>query len=317
MFTNLFSFFKKVKKRLFYIFLYNPRKKLFRKLSYHSLNRNPSFLRITSTPYVSGDTFRAYADHIFDETRTINPKRIKKGDTVFLKTELKEIFFSEFHRKIPNKYILISHNSDISISKNDLTFIDHNIIHWFAMKLNVEMNEKISPLPSGLENYRYLSNGIVGNFDKAYKLNQKIEKSNNILCSFNASTNKTEREPLLEIAKTNEKIDIRNFSDNKDYLNNLSTYKYNLCPEGNDFESHRIWETLFFNNYPIVKHNLVNLNFVNLGIPLIMVKSWDSLNDENIYETLNKNMHNEKSDSRQFVHFEFWKNLIESKKSFI
>ena len=48
-----------------------------------------------------------------------------------------------------------------------------------------------------------------------------------------------------------------------------------------------------------------------------MVKSWDFLNDENIYETLNKNMHNKKSDSRQFVHFEFWKNLIESKKSFI
>ena len=44
------------------------------------------------------------------------------------------------------------------------------------MKLNVEMNEKISPLPSGLENYRYFSNGIVRNFDKAYKLNQKIEK---------------------------------------------------------------------------------------------------------------------------------------------
>ena len=43
------------------------------------------------------------------------------------------------------------------------------------MKLNVEMNEKISPLPSGLENYRYFSNGIVRNFDKAYKLNQKLK----------------------------------------------------------------------------------------------------------------------------------------------
>ena len=89
MLTNLFSFFKKVKKRLFYILFLNRKNKLFRKLSYHSVNRNPSFLRFTSTPYISGDTFRAYADHIFDETRSINPKKIKKGDTIFLKTELK------------------------------------------------------------------------------------------------------------------------------------------------------------------------------------------------------------------------------------
>tara|TARA_B100001057_G_C22747064_1_gene910180 strand:- start:80 stop:1033 length:954 start_codon:yes stop_codon:yes gene_type:complete len=316
-FTNLFSFFKKVKKRLFYIFFLNRKNKLFRKLSYHSVNQNPSFLRITSTPYISGDTFRAYADHIFDETRSINPKKIKKGDTIFLKTELKEIFFSEFHIKIPNKYILISHNSDTCINKNDLNFIDQKIIHWFAMKLNVAMNKKISPLPSGLENYRYLNNGIVRNFNKAYKVNNNIEKSNRILCSFNVSTNKSEREPLMEIAKVSENIDIKNFSDNSEYLNNLSNYRYNLCPEGNNFESHRIWETLFFNNYPVVKNNSVNLNFVNLGVPLIMLNSWESLKTENIYQTLNKNIPISESDPRQFVYFEFWKHLIESKKNFI
>ena len=43
-----------------------------------------------------------------------------------------------------------------------------------------------------------------------------------------------------------------------------------------------------------------------------MVKSWDFLNDENILKHL-INMHN-KVGFRQFVHFEFWKNLIESKR---
>jgi len=315
-YKNFLIFLRKVFKRLYYIFYNNPKKNFFRKLSFHSLNNNPSFLRISSSPYVSGDTFRNYSDHVFDETRSINPKKVKNGDTVFLKTELKEIFFSEFHRKISARYILISHNSDISIERNDLNYIDENLIHWFAMKLNVKMNNKISPLPSGLENYRYLNNGIIKNFENAYNRNLNKPKTSNVLCSFNVSTNKAERVPLVEVAKSNKIIHIKKFNNNMDYLNNLSNYRYNLCPEGNNYESHRLWETLFFENIPIVKNNLVNLNFVNLGIPMVMVEDWKELNSESIKDTLKTNIYNSKSEPRSFVLFEFWKNKIELKKKF-
>ena len=97
-------FFKKVLKRAYYNFLFNPKKKIIRKLSHYSIYTNPSFLRISSKPYISGDTFRNYSDHIFDETRSIVPKKVKKGDIVFLKTELKDIFFSEYHKKIKYPY---------------------------------------------------------------------------------------------------------------------------------------------------------------------------------------------------------------------
>ena len=120
--------------------------------------------RPTSYPFVSGDSFRKKADHVFDEGKTLNPSKVKKNDIVFLKTELKEIFFNYYHKNISNKYILVCHNSDDSFNESDFRFIDTKIIHCFAQKLNMPMNDLISPIPSGLENKRFRNNGKVKNF---------------------------------------------------------------------------------------------------------------------------------------------------------
>ena len=71
--------------------------------------------RLSSEPYISGDTFRKYSDFIFDETQRFDPEAVKKGDIIFLATggehDLK-VFFTEFHPKIKYPYILITHNGD-------------------------------------------------------------------------------------------------------------------------------------------------------------------------------------------------------------
>ena len=113
------------------------------------------------------------------------------------------------------------------------------------MKLNAEANNRISPIPSGLENARFRVNGKVKNFIN-------ISKGNNHL-SFNKSKKYfvhltkiqiLKRHPLLKIAEAHGG-DILRFENRVEYLNTLSNYKYNLCPEGNNYESHRIWETLY------------------------------------------------------------------------
>ncbi len=285
----------------------------FRRLT---INKYPNLHRPSSEPYLSGDTLRKMADHIFDETKTLNPKMVNTNDIVFLKTELKEIYFNHYHKDIKSRYLLISHNSDFSINKEDLQYLDNKIIHWFAMKLNVEMNENISPIPSGLENSRFMMNGKVSNFNKTlnndkFNLDSKREK---IFCSFNEHTNYEERHPLMKIIQDRKDIDIKKFDRSIDYLSELSKYKYNLCPEGNNFESHRIWESLLFRSTPIVLNNYVNQNFYNLGVPLILINNWDILNDLTMDDLNNMNKENEKKDYEKFVSFDFWKKLILSKR---
>ena len=148
------------------------------------------------------------------------------------------------------------------------------------------------------------------------KINQ-LEKTNKILSSFNVSTNRDEREPLVHISKDIKDIEAKHFNNNLEYLKNLSKYKYNLCPEGNGFESHRLWETLFFENIPIVKNNLVNQNFLNLGVPFVMLNNWEDLISNNLFLVLEKSFFNKDSNPRDFLSFNFWKERIEIQRSLI
>tara|TARA_A100001015_G_scaffold269531_1_gene321284 strand:+ start:4199 stop:5077 length:879 start_codon:yes stop_codon:yes gene_type:complete len=284
------------------------------KLRTLSTDRYPGIFRPSSFPFLTGDSLRNLCDHVFDETQSFEPLEVKENDIVFLKTDLKEIYFNYYHQSIKSKYILVTHNSDISIEKEDLGFLDDKIKHWFAAKLNVLALKKLTALPYGLENRRWLKNGLVKNFKS--ELSKNINKNERILCSFNANTNLMERAPLVDIARNKQEIiDIRNFSESKTYIKELSNYSFNLCPEGNNFESHRIWESLIFKTTPIVINNIVNQNFYNMGIPLIMLDNWNDLSNLDINDLKRINARNLEKNYEIFVNLNFWKSQIISAKS--
>ena len=284
------------------------------KLRTLSIDRYPGIFRPSSYPFLTGDSLRNLCDHVFDETQSFKPLEVKENDIVFLKTDLKEIYFDHYHQSIKSKYILVTHNSDISIEKEDLSFLDDKIKHWFAAKLNVLASNKLTALPYGLENRRWLKNGLVKNFKS--ELSKNINKNERILCSFNPNTNLMERAPLVDIARNKQEIiDIRNFSKSKTYINELSNYSFNLCPEGNNFESHRIWESLIFKTTPIVINNVVNQNFYNMGIPLIMLDNWNDLSNLDINDLKRINEENLEKNYEIFVNLNFWKSQIISAKS--
>ncbi len=284
------------------------------KLRTLSIDRYPGIFRPSSSPFLTGDSIRNYCDHIFDETSSFNPLDVKENDIIFLKTDLKNIYFKYYHPSIRSKYILITHNSDISIEKEDLVYLDNKIKHWFATKLNVLASNNLSALPYGLENRRWLKNGLVKNYKRI--LTVPTKKNNRILCSFNPDTNLVERAPLMNIAKHKKDIiDINNFAESNTYLKELSNYSFNLCPEGNNYESHRIWESLIFKTTPIVTNNIVNQNFYNMGIPLIILDSWNDLINLTINDLHKINKKNLNKNYEIFVDLNFWKSQIQLAKS--
>lgn len=284
------------------------------KLRTLSIDRYPGIFRPSSSPFLTGDSIRNYCDHIFDETSSFNPLDVKENDIIFLKTDLKNIYFKYYHPSIESKYILITHNSDISIEKEDLVYLDNKIKHWFATKLNVLASNNLSALPYGLENRRWLKNGLVKNYKRI--LTVPTKKNNRILCSFNPDTNLVERAPLINIAEhKKDMIDINNFAESNTYLKELSNYSFNLCPEGNNYESHRIWESLIFKTTPIVINNIVNQNFYNMGIPLIILDSWNDLINLTINDLHKINKKNLDKNYEIFVDLNFWKSQIQIAKS--
>ena len=278
-------------------------KKNFYKLT---LERFPGAYRPNSLPYISGDTFRKFSNHIFDETRSFSPKKVKNNEIIFLNSELIEIFFSIHDPKITSKYILISHNSDKSPSREELNLISENVIHWFVQNLEINNNSRISFLPIGLENKRWLKNGIFRN------TTDSDFKSKLVLSSFNVYNNYSVRKMVLDIANTNKNIENKKFSNSKKYFKELKQYKFILCPPGNGPDTHRIWESLMYKTFPIFELNSFTNNLKNLGVPALYLNSWSdlgSISDKDL-KLEYKKLSNLNSD---MIYFDFWDNQFKSK----
>lgn len=278
-------------------------KKEFYKLT---LERFPGAYRPNSLPYISGDTFRKFSNHIFDETRSFSPKKVKNNEIIFLNSELIEIFFNIHDPKIKSKYILISHNSDKSPSREELNLISENVIHWFVQNLEINNNSRISFLPIGLENKRWLKNGIFRN------TTDSDFKSKLVLSSFNVYNNYSVRKMVLDIANTNKNIENKKFSNSKKYFKELKQYKFILCPPGNGPDTHRIWESLMYKTFPIFELNSFTNNLKNLGVPALYLNSWSdlgSISDKDLILEY-KNLSNLNSD---MIYFDFWDNQFKSK----
>ena len=285
--------------------------KVFRKFKRYRLFINPRIYRPSSKPFISGDSFRKISDHIFDETKTLKVGKVKTNDLVFVRNDLLKYFFENYHIKIKNPYILISHNADEPIDESYQKYLDSKIVHWFCFKLNFPMSKKVTPIPAGLENMRYRKNGIIRNFLKVQKIKESKDK---IMSSFNENTNYLERNKLKNISANHEAIIQKNYDSPLEYLLALNKFQYNLSPDGNGGESHRIWESLIFNVTPIVSRNPMNENFYNMGVPLIMLDNWNDLSDLTLQDINKLNLINKNKDYKKYSTFKYWNSLIISKK---
>ena len=266
-----------------------------------TLERFPNLFRPSTRPYISGDTLRNIADHIFDESKNIKTHKVKENDIVFLNSDLIEVFFKVYDKRINKRYILITHNSDRNIGGLEVAYMSKNVKHWFAQNLLVSENKNISFIPIGLENLRRLRNGR-----KKWFKNRTNKKTKIMLSSFNVFTNYKIRKPVKNLIEKFHFVESKEFESTKDYFTNLVDYMFVLCPEGNGADTHRIWESLLLNVVPVVVKTPFSENLKLNSVPCLYLDQWDDLEKFsetdliNIYENLTK------KNISQFSYFEYW-----------
>ncbi len=262
--------------------------------------------RESGYPYISGDSFRDIADHLFDETdKSMDPKNIKHGDIVFLKTDYMKEFFSKVHPKIKEPYILITHNSDMEAPDKYKDFLnDPKIIKWFGMNPTIRNHPKFIPIPIGIAN-RYVPHGNIDNFNNIINKLNLIKKDILVGMNFN-QTNPKERKLTIFSNLTFCK-DLRGWPHSL-YLEKMASAKFILSPMGNGLDCHRTWEALLTNTIPIL--TVSNLDPMLENLPVLIINNWEELTEEylnNKYEEfLKKDFDNSK------IYFDYWHNLIES-----
>ncbi len=271
------------------------------------LSKNP---RPTSSPYISADSFRAIADHVFDyvDEKTKVPD-VKTGDIIYINSDDSQKFFTQIHPKINNPYILISHWGIKPFGTSLIPYLDNKIIHVFAKNALVA-HPKVTSLPIGLEDLHRYNAGVVGEFDKLRK--KKINKKEKILFDFKIATNKVERQKASDFLTSSR---FAEKPENKlppwKYHELLQQYMFVASPPGAGRECHRTWEAIYLKTIPVVKRSYCEEYFESIGAPIWVVDDWEELKEVNLPQKYKEIIARSNSD---IIWMNYWINRIDNYK---
>jgi len=272
-------------------------------------DRRPSY------PFITGDGFRALAEHILDEDAcNINLSSFKKGDVVFIKTEFLDRFIGEFLPKIPEPFILITHNSDCDIPGKWSFLLDEpKLLAWFGQNVMDASHPKLHPLPIGITN-RYNFNGEASVYFSALKkaqMRQKHPKQVLAYWNMNIGTHPQERKESYEhFSNMKACLTLHHLVPFKNYVRNLLKSHFIVSPRGNGLDCHRTWEALYFGAIPIVKHSGIDSLFE--GLPVLIIEDWSQVSEELLIKTLSTL---EPSTFLEKLWLPYWQHLIHSYKA--
>lgn len=263
--------------------------------------------RRTSNPYISGDSFRALFKNRIEGEK---PNYSANGPFIFCESAHVSHFLDTHAHTIDHNFILISGNGDFNFNSLPVKNLPPNMKHWFGQNILFSC-PNCTPLPIGLENRYFMRSGQISkikNIQKKAYLKEPV-----IFGAFNTSNNIEERIPAKEYLLMHPlRREPKNRLPVNKFQHEMSKAMFTLSPPGNGFDCHRTWEALYFKTVPIVKKSIWADYFINLGLPLLAVNSWEDLLKFN--EKFLTNWYHEHIEgfSNQALYMPYWESLITS-----
>ena len=220
------------------------------------------------------------------------------------------------------KKTLVVGHSDLHISKDDLRYIK-----FFGYKkvygVNLLNTDGFSEsIPLGITNFCDDSDlhKLFGNIDHFRIAHNDSEVKgifdNSIYINFTSSNNLSERGSLINFLKDRKNVHFENtvFTEpgRINYLKSLREYAMVPCPDGNGFDTHRLWETLYMGGTPIIKE-CDYLPAALKHLPVIVLSGWNKIQDS---RNLEEQWHLAQSKRMNFKYLtsKFWLNYISNQE---
>ena len=237
---------------------------------------------LDSFPFLSGDSYLYSCEFYFRSggLRKVPSMqgRNQKHNSLFVKVgDLDSfiLFLEENSNTHFSDFTLVLHNGDDAIPKDSLEALSFRFKRILAVNL-LEETRICSPIPIGLENRNYFTNGIPTDFKKLLDsgLSATEDRTIMILEAFSVGTNRLEREACHRIASQLGATRLSGATP-VNYRKALSESKFVLSPAGNGFDCHRTWEALYLGSIPIVKR--AHWPFINKPLPVLIIDEWEDL----------------------------------------
>jgi hypothetical protein len=203
-----------------------------------------------------------------------------------------------------NKFTLVTGNSDHNfIQRQELPT---QIKLWLCQNNAMPERDNLLTLPIGIENIRLGRLGL----PNWYKRPSENSIHDKILVPPMSPTNPS-RFIAVEHARANPKLfDV--FTDylfENDYFELTRKYLFILCCEGNGFENHRIWETLYQDSFPVMVKSPWSISLEYLNLPILFVDSLEEITNETLANFASVNANFRAKECAQ-LWTPYWNNLI-------
>ena len=261
---------------------------------YITCQRIVDFCRVHSIPYIKPDPIK-YRQHYGSRLVVTNGGWNGFNDVVELD-------------KTP---VLVTGYSDHPIDQMELDLLEQpNLKAWFANNINIR-HPKLHAVPLGLPNEVDFS--IQGNTRAIYEVAQTEKTVKNLAyMNFKIDTFPVERRRVHDmfvdkswVTKGGLNCDV---DGHKQYLKDIQSHKFCICPRGNGFDSHRLMEALYLGTIPVVKRCIAMEQFYDL--PCLFIVDWNDVTEDFLHMKYNEIM-NREYDLKK-LHVSYWNRAIAS-----
>ena len=234
--------------------------------------------RPASFPYLSGDTFRSMADHIWEAGKEdLKPGEIIPGDVIFCQSHMLEALCERvlMHTSIPITLLLGNSDRNHTQSLGKL-LADAGAVKTFAQNL-ADYVPGVEPLPIGLENAWHSTNGR----PKDFRANRKNSQNRitRVMWAFNVETDPIGRKKAANDLVNVPTSDRLGLLTPKQHRSALTRYSFVASPPGNGLDCHRTWEAMYLGCVPIVLRSHMTQIYELMGLPVWVIDSFEELRD--------------------------------------
>ncbi|MBI3508886.1 MAG: hypothetical protein HY069_04565 [Chlamydiia bacterium] len=266
-------------------------------------------VRRSIAPYLSGDTFRSYCTHAYDELPfKVIPSAVRHGDTIFVSGDFFDAFCTRIHPQIRNAYILVTHNGDRAYPGQYRDLLEApKILAWFTQNPDGTVHEKLHPLPIGLENRQWNPRNV--EILQRVKMRQ-LSKKHLLYCNFSLTSYPVERPGVYALLAHQPFTYVQERKDYEAFIEDVASSKFVLSPRGNGLDTHRLWEALYVGAIPIVKTS--SLDDLYADLPVVIVQDWAEVTEaflEQKYAEISQ-----RSFEGQKLYLDYWVQQLESYK---
>jgi hypothetical protein len=262
----------------------------------------------TNAPFLSGDGFASLTDYLAfgpDGSEKINLHSLRAAHSIFVKGELLERLLKENFSDI-SAQVLVSGNSDQNWDAAPP--LPPTVEHWLCQNSSIA-DPRITTLPIGLENLSYARSGM----KKHYNEHRGPQITHKVLVPPMSNTNSIRPITVAETLNRPDLFDTSmGYTSTRKYFSLAKKYRFVLCLEGNGYDTHRMWETLYLGNFPVVLQSPWQQSLGYLNLPILAVDTIEDISPQLLQSFLDANVDFSPTET-PCLWLDHWKQIIQDR----